>query len=462
MKAKNILLILLTVVSISAIAQSSDVLQHQILIRDAGGAPIPLANVTLFTSIVRDSIMGTTVYSESHNVRSNQFGLANIKIGAGTVISGDFDSISWYNGSWFLKQELDMLDGNGSVLMGTTQLVSTPYAMHSKTAEGLVMESRDGTMYIIDVSNEGEITTNPLPPDCAPIAGFTCSSAVGPMPYTVSFIDTSLYQPISWHWDFGDGLSSTEQNPSHKYWVEGWYTVSLSVYNGLTYDTATYENYIHVTGFCPSTVTDIDGNVYSTVLIGDYKCWMQENLKVTHYADGTPVPFVPETSDWAALGCYDSAYCYYYNNPASEYGALYTWAAATGNQRSKLVPSGVQGICPDGWHLPSSLEFLELSNSLGGSDVAGGKLKEAGFEHWNSPNTGATNESGFTGLPGGYRKEDGGWFYNSGYYAYFWSTAHSYSVFDKRYMILYYDRKDLQIFYWNSQNGLSVRCMKDY
>jgi uncharacterized protein (TIGR02145 family) len=151
------------------------------------------------------------------------------------------------------------------------------------------------------------------------------------------------------------------------------------------------------------TVSDIDGNTYSTIAIGT-QVWMAENLKTTKYANGIPIPYVNTSGAWAALNTPDKAYCYYNNNSSnnSTYGALYTWAAAmNGAASSTASPSGVQGACPTGWHLPSDAEWTILTDYLGGTSVAGGKLKETGTTHWQSPNTDATNESGFTALPGG-------------------------------------------------------------
>ena len=118
------------------------------------------------------------------------------------------------------------------------------------------------------------------------------------------------------------------------------------------------------------TVTDIDGNVYNTVKIGN-QCWMSENLKVTKYSDGSPIPHVIDPIEWAGIYNKDTnyAYCYYNNNANGEadiYGALYNWAAAMGKNTlsSNSNPSGVQGVCPDGWHLPSNSEWTELENYL--------------------------------------------------------------------------------------------------
>jgi uncharacterized protein (TIGR02145 family) len=208
-------------------------------------------------------------------------------------------------------------------------------------------------------------------------------------------------------------------------------------------------------------VTDIDGNSYNTVKIGN-QVWMKENLKTTHYADGTPL--VDGTGAGDISGDYTTKYWFAYgDNLANKntYGLLYTWAAAmNGAANSDENPSGIQGICPDGWHLPSDNEWTELSDYLGGSGVAGGKLKESGYLHWNSPNTVADNSSGFTALPAGYRIHNG-YFENLFYGAYFWSSTESssYLAWDRG---LYYKNSEFGRYSVDTKSyGFSVRCLKD-
>ena len=145
------------------------------------------------------------------------------------------------------------------------------------------------------------------------------------------------------------------------------------------------------------TVTDIDGNVYHTVTIGT-QVWMVENLRTTKYRNGDQIPNVTDDAAWAGL-LTNSAFCYYNNdvNNGNTYGCLYNWYSV----------NDIRKIAPTGWHVASDAEWTTLGNYLGGSTVAGGKLKESGTSHWVGPNTGATNESSFTGLPGGYRRNDG-------------------------------------------------------
>ena len=203
------------------------------------------------------------------------------------------------------------------------------------------------------------------------------------------------------------------------------------------------------------TVTDIDGNVYKTVTIGTQE-WMVENLKTTKYNDGV---LIPNVTDYTWGNLQTDAYCWYNNDIANKapYGALYNWFAA---KSSKL--------CPTGWHVATLEDWTKIVTYLGGPDVAGGKLKEAGTTHWLDQNVGATNESGFTALPGGYRGSglNDGTFYLLGYYGWYW-TASQYPmdpVWDHIagycWMMESGHSKCLQSNIWD-MIGLSVRCIKD-
>ncbi len=207
-------------------------------------------------------------------------------------------------------------------------------------------------------------------------------------------------------------------------------------------------------------VTDIDGNIYKTVKIGN-QWWMAENLKVTHYQNGDSIPHVTDDIQWRNLTT--GAYCNYNNDTTNVaiYGRLYNWDAVNDNRN----------IAPTGWHVPSDNEWKQLEMQLGmsqsqanatgfrGTDE-GGKMKEGGTAHWYSPNTGATNSSGFSALPGGYRSNSG-LFYGMGYSAYFLSSTISSDQFWYRY--LYYDVSCIARlrFYFDHVFGHSVRCVRD-
>lgn len=200
-------------------------------------------------------------------------------------------------------------------------------------------------------------------------------------------------------------------------------------------------------------VEDYDGNEYQTVVIGNQE-WMAENLKVTHYNNGDAIQYVQSESSepdvWENLNT--GAYGYYDDNTTHQetYGNLYNWYAVDDDR----------GVCPVGWHVPTDEEWTVLTENLGGASVAGGKMKEAGLEHWNSPNTGATNESGFAGLPSGYRINSNGNYLNIGYYGYFWSFSEDDSS-NAWYRVLGYDYASVGRYGGSKQYGFSVRCVRN-
>ncbi|MDP2337020.1 MAG: fibrobacter succinogenes major paralogous domain-containing protein [Bacteroidota bacterium] len=198
------------------------------------------------------------------------------------------------------------------------------------------------------------------------------------------------------------------------------------------------------------TVTDIDGNVYQTVSIGT-QVWMKENLKVTRYRNGDVIgTTTPATLD--VSGESTPKYQWAYNGDernVAAYGRLYTWYAVTDSRN----------VCPTGWHIPTDAEWTTLTDYLGGAKIAGGKLKETGTAHWQSPNTGATNETGFTALPGSYRSISGE-FSHFGNYGGWWSSSefNAYMAWP-RYMtgiVSYIGR-----YGYGKSIGFSVRCLKD-
>jgi len=206
-------------------------------------------------------------------------------------------------------------------------------------------------------------------------------------------------------------------------------------------------------------------DIYNTIQIGE-QIWMAENLRVTKYPNGISIPYIASSSEWGNLedNNVDDAYSFNGTNSSSNRGALYTWAAAMGDNAisSNSNPSDVQGVCPDSWHLPSNFEWEELINYFGGSDIAGGKMKEIGTSHWCTPNTGATNESEFTAVPEGALSNTGGtiWWDVS---VFMWSSTESGGDVTNAYFHdLHYDDDNVgNVNPCKKSWGYSVRCVKD-
>jgi uncharacterized protein (TIGR02145 family) len=208
------------------------------------------------------------------------------------------------------------------------------------------------------------------------------------------------------------------------------------------------------------TMTDQDGNTYKTVKIGN-QWWMAENLKVTHYRNGDAIPNVTDSTTWRALTT--GAYCNYDNNAGNvaTYGRLYNWYAVNDSRN----------IAPTGWHVPSDAEWQTLMMTLGMSQAdadsegyrgagIGDKLKESGTTHWSSPNTGATNTSGFSALPGGYRGGGNGYFYDVGAYAGFWSSSEVNSSL-VWFRSLSFDHSEVKRYIDWKKSGYSIRLFRD-
>ena len=197
----------------------------------------------------------------------------------------------------------------------------------------------------------------------------------------------------------------------------------------------------------PESVSDIDGYVYRTIKIGN-QIWMTENLKTTKYNDGSSIPFITDSYQW--MSSFTGGYSWYNNDPSNKnvYGAIYNWlAVATGK------------LAPKGWHVPSKSEINTLATYLGGYSVAGSRLKESGNSHWYAANSDATNISGFTSLPGGYRSCETGDYHNAGMWGVFWSSDEILTNGGR--FIMSYDSPSFEYNSDRKNCGFSVRCIKD-
>jgi len=292
----------------------------------------------------------------------------------------------------------------------------------------------------------------------------------GYLPTTVSFeYDTDLKQEVFRYKTPADidtisgnteflrmaYLSNLTPNTTYYYYIKAENALGVAV--GITKEFTTLDVDTSKFAFNPDLVygeiSDIEDNIYKTIQIGD-QIWMAQNLAVTKYNDGEEINLVTDYkwqyTDTSGIDAYS-----WYNGIETKYGALYNWYAVNTDK-----------LCPDGWRVPTEDDWTTLINHLGGAVVAGGKLKEAALKdcptHWTLPNVGATNSSGFTAVPGGYRNYLGNYSNSIKRYGYWWSStsknssnAVGYSLFHGYTEINILDRLD-------KRTGASVRCIKEY
>jgi uncharacterized protein (TIGR02145 family) len=359
----------------------------------ANGKPIKNGSVGLRLSVLDSTLNGGVLYSETKTVNTDASGLFATHVGGGTVTAGTFANIPWANGNdKFLKVEMDAQGGSNYQNMGTTQLVSVPYALHAGTAQSAnTLRDSSGNAYQISMVN-GQPTLVAVPG------------------------------------------SSSASNPG-----------SFACGQSVTYA----------------------GESYPTVQIGT-QCWFQKNLNV-----GSMIQGANDQTNNSIL----EKYCY--NNDTANcsiYGGLYQWAEAVQYQNgasnttspSPAFSGNVKGMCPTGWHVPSDGEWCTLTTFLdstvdcsatgwSGTD-AGGKMKSTS-NLWNSPNTGATNSSGFSALPGGLRNTNG-LFNNILNEAYFFSSSNFSSTLSYYRNLRAIENKIFQLQNYN-WFGFTVRCLKD-
>jgi uncharacterized protein (TIGR02145 family) len=482
---------LIWIVSLNVIyAQAPLGFSFQTIIRDSEGKVQKNQSTGIQFSILVGSSTGTIVYSETHTVSTNEYGVINLTVGTGTVTSGVFADIVWGSNVHFLKTEIDPTGGNLYKISTTSQLMSVRYAMYamkadtalkvpdsSITNEIQVLSISNDTIYLSDggfaklpAGFDGDytsLTNQPTIPtktsELTNDSGFLTSEVdssttneiqtISKVDRTVtlsnnggSFVDSVLTEAQVDAYTSNNRYLTSEVDGSTTNEIQ---ELSVSVTGDTLYLSS--GNYVIIYGISfdnPPVIKDIDGNTYQTVWIGD-QLWFAENLKTTHYNDGTPIPNVTDNTAWSGL---TTGAMVYYNNDSTTnapvYGALYNWYAVEGDS-----------LCPSGWHVPTDAEWTVLTDYLGGESVAGGKLKEIGTVHWNSPNTGATDEVGFTALPGGLRSDSGSfnYFRSNG----FWWSATPFNSINSWSRYLFNNVALVGRFSNNKSYGFSVRCLRD-
>lgn len=421
MKKLTILITLMVICLTTIFAQAPEKFNYQAVVRNSSNQLMTNANVGVRVSILQGNSNGSAVYVETQAATTNANGLMTVEIGGGNVQQGNFANIDWADGPFFLKVETDPYGGNSYSLTVTQQLMSVPYALYAKEAGNVPSD-------ISAFNND---------------AGYITNSALQQIIDVLNARIDSLENLVN-------------HNP-----------------NQPSFDTVDAQP-------CPGvpTVTDYDGNVYNTVQIG-LQCWMKENLKTTHYPDGSLIPIGSSAS-------YIDDYRYYPDNNASNvvaYGYLYNWKAAMNNSPSSNN-SSVQGICPTGWHLPSDSDWIHLEDYVSSRSeykcdsifiywIAKSLADNIGWNTYNDQicavgyNQSDNNATGFTVRPAGYYIGES-YFYPLGGLASFWSSTEANGIDTQTgHYATAYSRA---ITYGASavihqenllEQALSVRCLKD-
>ena len=496
--------------------------------RDGAGTLVTNQAIALQMSVLQSTAVGSLVYQETHNVSTDDYGLFNLIIGSGAIQQGTFSSINWAGDSYYLKIEMDITGSTNYTNMGTTQFLSVPYAMHSKTADSVSnpdyqsLSISNDTLFLtnggyvilsetlidslgiaalgyvagpqayqsLSISNDtlfltngGYVILSPTslgagPGPNAPLASVTTNSVSNITSYTALCggnitsdggtavvergvcWDTSTSPTIndSRTYDFGGGTGSFDINFSGLQVNTTYYVRAFAVNNtGITYGNelsftttalngAIGANLLPDNGYCSNDTISIsscngqtsltyNGHDYDLVEIGG-QCWFKENLQSYNYNDGT------------SIAINQIKYPGNNTNNVFTYGLLYPQVIVNQNN-----------VCPTGWHLPTDCEWMYLENTLGLTAVEqqatgargsnqGGMLKS--INSWNSPNTWATNNSGFSALPAGTNSS-----ITFGQKAYFWSTNYSYRDLEYSNGSIYRNT------YFSTSLYYSIRCLKD-
>jgi uncharacterized protein (TIGR02145 family) len=539
-------------------AQPPQAFNYQTVVMDNGN-PVANTTVSFRISILKNNQNGNAVYIETQSPTTNEFGLVNLQIGNGTIVSGKMDSISWGTDKYYIKTEIDITGSTNYVFMGTSQLLSVPYALYAgksgnplggdnieamteaernlisnppqgmavfnittgclnyyknttwsevcgsstfaqpvASSNGAVCEGKTLKLFSTTVTGASYKWTGPnnfisnvqnpsIPNVTLDAAGtytvtayngnnYRSNSTIvtikylasianaGPDQLNVSGVTTTLAGNVpvigNGIWSLVSGIAgqiSSPQNPSSTFTGRSGstYTLRWSISNDC--DTTTDDviiSFAPIQFYCSNNLLDTrDNQYYGTVQIGT-QCWMKQNLNI-----GTRINLTSSQTDNGII----EKYCYNnIDNNCTTVGGLYQW-----NEMMQYFSSvGSQGICPIGWHIPSDADWFTLENFVDptitnpqatgylGTDC-GSKLKEAGTAHWTSPNTGATNSSGFTALPGGVSYPTA--FYEMNGSAYFWSSDPG----SRSCRALAYSSPKIYNASLGADKGNSVRCVKD-
>jgi uncharacterized protein (TIGR02145 family) len=492
-------------------AQVPNKMSYQAVIRNSSNALINNQAVGMKISILQNSPTGNAVYVETQTPTTNANGLASIEIGGGAVVTGNFSSINWSNGPYFCKTETDPNGGTSYTITATSQLLSVPYALFS--GNGILGVSSigdslflgNGTSIIIpgiSVANNsgsvGGIISNPG----AGITynGQTYSSIVlgNGQEWMSENLRASNYRngdliatglsEYSWETSTIGAYSIYNNNvtnivtlnpviPSEDESVTLTFNADqgnaalanlpvgsvIYAHTGITVNNSPWQYVVGNWGTIDNRVamTRIGNSNQYTLTIGpSIRSWYSSNnngdiqIGAEDFISQLCIVFRNENGSLEGKSATNSDIFVnitptpnFSNNGL--YGNLYNWYAVTDSRH----------LCPTGWHEPTDADWTLLTDYLGGQSVAGGKLKATGLQNWFGPNQDATNESGFSGLPGGTLYANG-LFGNAGYYGVWWSSSEGNTVSAWCRSLNYYEGNVSRINNYKKL-GLSVRCLRD-
>ena len=399
---KYLIIVSLLIFPMLGISQAPQRINFQSILRNTTGEIVTNSSVRLRISILTGTTTGTSVYSETHAKTTDAGGLISLQIGSGTVLSGVFGNINWGSIAHFIQLEADFSGGNNYVLLGTQELMSVPYALYATKTDTSVLNLRTRLATELNVTDTSLLNLTPRFSTKLNISDFPVDSANG----NIMFFNGNSWVILA------PGVEGQVLKMSSGLPV--WGTIGVSAFT------------------CGATISDIDGNSYNTVLIGA-QCWTKENLRVRRYNNGTSMLFDitggsgGSSPTWQNLTI--GAHTIYAHDSTAtpsnltKYGYLYNWYAVKGISTVGVIAiTDTLNICPSGWTVPTDAEWTTLTTEIGLN--AGGKMKSIGTT-WD---TGATNESGFSALPGGFR-------FNVGDFAqisqgtFFWSATEIYNDF---------------------------------
>ncbi|MCQ2286510.1 MAG: fibrobacter succinogenes major paralogous domain-containing protein [Bacteroidales bacterium] len=511
-------------------------MSYQLVVRNNNNELVVNQSVGIKISILEDNLNGVAVYMETHTTTTNANALATLELGTGSLMVGtNLADIDWAHHDYFIKAEIDPTGGVNYSIIGTQQLLTVPYAyfageaafadsveyhtianrpMGSNSGDILYWNSVTSEWEILPLGQQGQVLTvnngglswitnpalqNSIPPTVVTDTVFDITGrTVKVQCHIVNPGSTGVIASgVCWSLNPNPSLGNNSTTDGTS--VDTFISHPTGLTSGTTYYVRAYATnsvgttYGNTLKFVTPTdcgiLTDYDGNTYNTIYIGA-QCWMKENLKTTRYSNGVQIS---KGTKGTSFNNTSSKYYFVYNDDANNipiYGLLYTWAAAmNGAGSSTNNPSGIQGICPTGWHLPSSAEWCELENYIEpGIDVScsstgyrGSMAKSMTYpDYWNiytsnsfapgycKVDTTGFNTSGFSAVPGGYYYYYTGTpvysYENINYYANWWTCTLSNSDYIV-YRELYYASVGvaMQTRYTSSTSryAYSVRCVKN-